>query len=72
MQSNLPKETTIKDLGSFTIPCTTGNSHFDRALRDLGASVNLMPLSIYKKFGVGEAKPTIVSLQLVDMSIKHP
>ena len=38
----------------------------------MGASVNLMPLSVYKKLGVGEAKPTTVSLQLADWSIKYP
>ena len=62
----------LKDLGSFTIPCTIGNVHFDKVLCDLGASVNLMPFSIYKKLGLGEVKPTTVHLQLADRSIKYP
>ncbi|KAL5549750.1 hypothetical protein UlMin_004981 [Ulmus minor] len=65
----LPK---LKDPGSFTIPCTIGDFEFDKVLCDLGASINLMPLSIFRKLGLGEVKPTTVSLQLVDKSIKHP
>ena len=45
----------LKDPGSFTIPCTIGNAIFERALCDLGASINLMPLSIFKRLGLGEA-----------------
>ena len=36
----------LKDPRRFTIPCTIGNCHFDKVLCDLGASINLMPLSI--------------------------
>jgi hypothetical protein len=43
-QKNLPNK--CKDPGSFTIPCTIGGVEIGRALLDLGASVNLMPLSI--------------------------
>lgn len=43
-----------------------------RALCDLGASINLMPLSIFKKLGLVEVKPTTVTLQLADRSIKYP
>lgn len=45
---------------------------FDRALCDLGVSVSLMPLSVCNKLGIGEMKPTNVSLQLVDRSVKYP
>ena len=62
----------LKDLGSFTIPCKIGNSIFERALCDLGASINLMPLSIFRRLGLGEAKPTTVILQSIDRSLKHP
>ena len=65
----LPK---LKDTGSFTIPCTIGKSYFDRALCDLGASINLMPLFVFRKLGLGEVKPTTISLQLADRSIKYP
>ena len=56
----------LKDPGSFTILCTIGNAIFERALCDLGASINLMPLSIFKRLGLGEARPTTVTLQLAD------
>ena len=69
LQKKLPPK--LKDPGSFTIPCTIGKSYFDRALCDLGASINLMPLSVFKKLGIGEVKPTIISLQLADRSIKY-
>ncbi|TMW83147.1 hypothetical protein EJD97_002751, partial [Solanum chilense] len=47
-----------EDSGAFTIPCTVGSLNFVKALCDLGASINFMPLSIYKKFGLGDPKPT--------------
>jgi hypothetical protein len=70
LQNKLPPK--LKDPGSFTIPCTIGDKYFEHALCDLGASINLMPLSLYKKLGIGEAKATTISLQLADRSIKHP
>ena len=70
LQRELPQK--LKDLGSCTIPCTIGNSIFEKALCDLGASINLMPLSIFKRLGLGEARPTTVTLQLADRSLKHP
>ena len=36
-----------EDMGAFTIPCTVGSLHFAKALCDLGASINLMTLSIF-------------------------
>ena len=62
----------LKDLRSFTIPCSIGNSIFEKALCDLGASINLMPLSIFRKLGLGEANPTTITLQLADKSLTHP
>ncbi|XP_073290049.1 uncharacterized protein [Primulina huaijiensis] len=41
-------------------------------LCDLGASINLMPFSVFRKLGLGEPKPTRMSLQLADRSIKYP
>ena len=61
----------LKDPSSFTIPCTIGNAIFKRALCDLGASINLMPLSIFRRLGLGEACPTTITLQLADKSLKH-
>ena len=70
LQRKLPQK--LKDPGSFTIPYTIGNAIFERPLCDLGASINLMPLSIFKRLGLGEARPTTVTLQLADRSLKHP
>ena len=70
LQRKLPQK--LKDPGSFTIPCTIGNAIFERALCDLGGNINLMPLSIFKRLGLGEARPTTVTLQLADRSLKHP
>ncbi|XP_062094211.1 uncharacterized protein LOC133800271 [Humulus lupulus] len=62
----------LKDPGSFTIPCSIGGRDVGRALCDLGASINLMPMSIFKKLGIGEARPTTVTLQLANRSMAHP
>ena len=61
-----------KDPGCPTISCQIGTHEFSQALLDLGASVNLMPYSIYSQLGLGEIKPTSVVLQLADRSIKKP
>ena len=44
----------------------------EKALLDLGASVNLLPYSVYKKLGLGELKPTTITLSLIDRSVKIP
>ncbi|XP_070015942.1 uncharacterized protein [Nicotiana sylvestris] len=62
----------LSDPGSFTIPCTIGNFSFAKALCDLGASINLMPLAIYKRLGIGRARPTSMLLQLADKTVKTP
>lgn len=41
------------DPGSFTISCTIGNSHFDKVLIDLGARINLMSFSVFRKLEKG-------------------
>ena len=57
---------------TFTIPCTIGLLHFAKALCDLGASINIMPLSIYKKLGLGDPKPTAMWLLMADRTVKRP
>ncbi|XP_050895614.1 uncharacterized protein LOC127102260 [Lathyrus oleraceus] len=70
IQNNMhPK---LKDLISFSIPCVIGKFIIDKDLCDLGASVNLMPLSTCKKLNLGELRPTKMSLQLADNSVKFP
>ena len=70
LQKKLP--TQFKDPSSFTIPYAIGNAIFERALCDLGASINLMPWSIFKKLKLGEARSTTITLQLADRSLAHP
>ena len=49
-----------------------GGKVVEKTLLDLGASVNLLPYSIYKQLGLGELKPTSITLSLVDRSVKIP
>ena len=67
IQKNLPLK--MKDLGSFTIPCTIGNYEFDRALCDSSASINMMPLSVVKRLSLGELTPTTMALQMENRSM---
>ena len=60
------------DPGAYTIPCTIGLLHFARALSDVGASINLMPLSIYKKLSLGDPKPTAMRLLMAYQMVKRP
>jgi hypothetical protein len=41
-------------------------------LLDLGASINLLPYTVYETLGLGELQPTSITLQLADKSIKIP
>ncbi|XP_050911211.1 uncharacterized protein LOC127126342, partial [Lathyrus oleraceus] len=67
---NMPPK--LKDPGSFSIPCHIGKFVIDKALCDLGAGISVMPLSICKKLEMGELRPTKMSVQLADRSIKYP
>nr|XP_016473929.1 PREDICTED: uncharacterized protein LOC107795761 [Nicotiana tabacum] len=67
VQSKLPSK--LKDPGSFTIPLSLGKQEVGRALCDLGASINLMPSSLFKELGLGVRRPTTITLQLADRSL---
>ncbi|XP_062100445.1 uncharacterized protein LOC133806349 [Humulus lupulus] len=62
----------LKDPGSFIILISIGGKEVSKALCDLGASINLMPMSIFKKVGIGEARTTTITLQLTECSMVHP
>ncbi|CAL8087849.1 unnamed protein product [Prunus armeniaca] len=62
----------FKDLGSFTIPCVIGNTKFEHAMLDLGASINFMLYSIYASMNLGELKNDGVIIQLADRSNAYP
>ena len=70
IQSKYPVK--YKDPGSPTISVNIGGNCIDESLLDLGASVNLMPYSVYKQLGLGELKPTNITLSLADRSVKIP
>ncbi|GJT27767.1 reverse transcriptase domain-containing protein [Tanacetum coccineum] len=62
----------LGDLGKFLIPCNFPGMDVCHALADLGASINLMPLSFWKKLSLPELTPTRMTLELADRSITHP
>ncbi|XP_068319121.1 uncharacterized protein, partial [Pyrus communis] len=70
LQRKLP--TKCKDPGSFTIPCVIGHNRFEHAMLDLGASINVMPYSIYASMNLGELKQDGVIIQLADRSNAYP
>nr|GFA17197.1 reverse transcriptase domain-containing protein [Tanacetum cinerariifolium] len=62
----------LGDPGKFLIPCDFSGMDVCHALADLGASINLMPLSIWKKVSVPELTPTQMTLELADKSSTLP
>ncbi|KAL2922221.1 Tumor protein p63-regulated gene 1 protein [Bienertia sinuspersici] len=70
IKNKLP--TKLKDPGSISIPCAIGDFMIDKALCVLGDMVSLMPQSICQRLNLGELKPTRISLQLADRSVKLP
>lgn len=70
LQRKLPPK--LDDPGSFDIPINIGGKKVGRAMLDLGASINLMPYSVYQKLGLEGMKKTSMRLELADHSIKYP
>nr|GFA62039.1 reverse transcriptase domain-containing protein [Tanacetum cinerariifolium] len=62
----------LGDLGEFLFPCDFLGMEICHALADLGASINLMPLSIWIKLSLPELTPTRITLELADRSITRP
>ncbi|GKE51398.1 reverse transcriptase domain-containing protein, partial [Tanacetum coccineum] len=69
-----PQKVTRKlgDPDKFLIPCNFPGMDVCLALADLGASINLMPLSVWKKLSLPELTPTCMTLELADRSISRP
>ena len=63
--------TKYKNLGCLTISCSIEDYIMEHTLLDLRTSVNLIPFSVYQKLGLGELKPTSVTLRLVDHSVRE-
>ncbi|GJX58298.1 DNA-directed DNA polymerase [Tanacetum coccineum] len=70
IQRSLPQKE--GDPGSFTLPCLIGPLVVKNALADLRASINLMPHSLFRRLGISELKPTRMSIQLANRSVKYP
>nr|GFB23130.1 reverse transcriptase domain-containing protein [Tanacetum cinerariifolium] len=66
----LPKK--LGDPSKFLIPCDFLGMDECLALADLGASINLMPLSLWNKLSLPELSPTCMTLELADRLISHP
>ncbi|XP_016168523.1 uncharacterized protein LOC107611073 [Arachis ipaensis] len=60
----------LPDPRSFLIPCTIWTIAFDKALCDLGSSINLMPLSVMKRLGIQEVQPAKISFEITNKSLK--
>ncbi|PIN17394.1 DNA-directed DNA polymerase [Handroanthus impetiginosus] len=69
LQRKLPPK--CKDPGIFSIPCKIGNVRNENAMCDLGASINVIPFSIYSSLNVGPLKEMGVIIQLADRSVVY-
>ncbi|CAM8982121.1 unnamed protein product [Rhodiola kirilowii] len=67
-----PMPRKLQDSGSFSIPCDIGGFRVRRALCDLGASVSIMPYSLYAKLNLGDLCPSNVTIHLADCSCRLP
>ncbi|GJS75680.1 retrovirus-related pol polyprotein from transposon TNT 1-94 [Tanacetum coccineum] len=70
LQNELPPKE--KDPGSFVLPCVIGNTTVSNALADLGASISVMPFSMFKRLGLGNPRPVNMVIEMVDRSIQSP
>ncbi|GJZ40054.1 reverse transcriptase domain-containing protein [Tanacetum coccineum] len=68
--NKLPEK--LRDPDKFLIPCDFPGMDECLALADLGASINLMPLSMWKRLSLSELTPTCITLELADRSITQP
>ncbi|GJT50395.1 reverse transcriptase domain-containing protein [Tanacetum coccineum] len=70
IMNKVPKK--LEDLGKFLIPCALQELGRTSALVDSGASINLLPHSIYKQLGLEALKSTRMTLELANHSVTHP
>jgi hypothetical protein len=70
IQRRLPAK--CKDPGMYAIPIVIGEQTIDKVMLDLGASINVMPLSLYKELKLGPMKTTRIVIQLADRSNTYP
>ncbi|XP_076927937.1 uncharacterized protein LOC143591681 [Bidens hawaiensis] len=70
LESKFPEM--MADPWSFTIPYILGDDTVRHPLADVGANINPKPYSVFSKLGLGEPRPTQMSIQLADRSVKYP
>ncbi|GJV32831.1 retrovirus-related pol polyprotein from transposon TNT 1-94 [Tanacetum coccineum] len=70
LQNELPPKE--KDPGSFILPCTIGTTSVRNALADLGASISIMPFSLFKRLGLRNPKPINMVIEMADRSMQSP
>ncbi|XP_027151795.1 uncharacterized protein LOC113766400 [Coffea eugenioides] len=70
LQRKLPPK--CGDPGMFMIPCKIGNTPIRKAMLDLGASINVMPKTIFTSLNLGPLKETAIIIQLVDRTNAYP
>ncbi|XP_071926075.1 uncharacterized protein [Coffea arabica] len=70
LQRKLPPK--CGDPGMFTIPCKIGNTPIRKAMLDLGASINVMPKTIFASLNLGPLKETAIIIQLADRTNAYP
>ena len=70
LQRKMPPK--LKDPGSFSILVVIGTTRFEKVMLDLGASINVMPYSVYLSLGLGPLQHDDVVIQLADRSSKYP
>ncbi|GKE78524.1 reverse transcriptase domain-containing protein [Tanacetum coccineum] len=68
--NKLPEK--LRDPGKFLIPCDFSGMDECLALADLGASINLIPLFVWKMLSLSGLTPTCMTLELADRSITQP
>ena len=66
LKKNLPEK--CRNLGMFSLPCTIGNKGISHAMLDLKASINIMPLSVFKDFRLSSREKTNICIQLANHS----
>ncbi|GKC67169.1 retrovirus-related pol polyprotein from transposon TNT 1-94 [Tanacetum coccineum] len=70
LQNELPPKE--KDPGSFILPCSIGNTTISNAFADLGASISVMPFSMFKRLGLGNPRPVNMVIEMADRSMQSP
>ncbi|XP_039135746.1 uncharacterized protein LOC120273170 [Dioscorea cayenensis subsp. rotundata] len=70
LEKKLPQK--LKDPSSFVIPCVLGEGMTEHALANSGSSINVMPYNLFLKLGLENLRPTRMTLQLADRSVRRP